>query len=86
MSVIHPQQINQCFSDLNNRLRDGITNTLQQRSALYDLDVRNLEALKGTNQLDFRALFLTKESLALMYQMIQLPVEALKQYEVRNNS
>jgi hypothetical protein len=65
---------------------EGITNTLQQRTALYDLDVRNLEVLKGSSQLDFRALFLTKESLALMYQMIQLPNEALKQYEVTQRS
>jgi hypothetical protein len=37
--------------------------------------------MRGTPELDFRQLFLVKESLALMYQMMQLPTESLVQYE-----
>ena len=41
--------------------------------------------MRGTAQLDFRQLFLVKESLALMFQMMQLPSEALLQYEELEN-
>ena len=51
------------------------------RCSLYDSEIRRLDALRGTSKLDFRQLFLVKESLALMFQMMQLPVEALYQYE-----
>jgi hypothetical protein len=37
--------------------------------------------MRGTPELDFRQLFLVKESLALMYQMMQIPQESLIQYE-----
>jgi hypothetical protein len=37
--------------------------------------------MRGTPELDFRQLFLVKESLALMYQMMQLPQDSLVQYE-----
>lgn len=52
---------------------------LLNRCILYDLDIRRLDALRGTPQLDFCQLFLVKESLALMYQMMQLYQEALLQ-------
>mmetsp|Transcript_12246 Transcript_12246/g.18546 ORF Transcript_12246/g.18546 Transcript_12246/m.18546 type:complete len:1341 (+) Transcript_12246:602-4624(+) len=51
------------------------------RCANYDAEIRRLDALRGTPELDFRQLFLVKESLALMFQMMQLPGEALVQYE-----
>jgi hypothetical protein len=51
------------------------------RSGLYDAEIRKLEITKNSPQFDFKQLFLVKESLALMYQMMQLPGEALAQYE-----
>lgn len=75
------QQSSASINDLYTKLRDGVIVSFQQRSALYDADIRRLDSLRGTPQLDFRQLFLVKESLALMHQMMQLPGEALLQYE-----
>jgi hypothetical protein len=61
-----------------------MSNTFLQyinRCSLYDSEIRRLDAMRGTSQLDFRQLYLVKESLALMFQMMQLPSEALLQYE-----
>lgn len=55
--------------------------SLECRCSLYDSEIRRLDVMRGTPQLDFRQLFLVKESLALMFQMMQLPSEALLQYE-----
>ncbi|RYG64266.1 hypothetical protein EON64_14340, partial [archaeon] len=62
-------------------LREGIVRSFQQRCALYDSEIRRLDAQRGTGQFDFRQLFLVKESLALMYQMMQLQDMSLAQYE-----
>jgi hypothetical protein len=51
------------------------------RCVNYDTEIRRLEALRGTPEMEFRQLFLVKESLALMFQMMQLPGESLVQYE-----
>ena len=47
----------------------------------YDADIRKLDASRGLPNFDFWQLFLVKESLALMYQMLQLPDRALGLYE-----
>jgi hypothetical protein len=72
---------NNSFDDFLMRIRDGVVSSFQQRCTLYDVDIRRLDSLRGSPQLDFQQLFLVKESLALMYQMMQLPSEALIQYE-----
>lgn len=72
---------NNSFDDFLTRIRDGVVSSFQQRCTLYDVDIRRLDSLRGSPQLDFQQLFLVKESLALMYQMMQLPSEALVQYE-----
>ena len=51
------------------------------RCVSYDAEIRRLDALRGTPEMEFRQLFLVKESLALMFQMMQLPGESLVQYE-----
>jgi hypothetical protein len=69
------------INDLLSKLREGVVQSFQLRLSLYDADIRRLDSFRGTPQLEFRQLFLVKESLALMYQMHQLPGEALIQYE-----
>jgi hypothetical protein len=66
---------------LLSKVREGIIVSFQVRVAKYDQDIRQLDSFRGTSQLQFSKLFLVKESLALMYQMLQLPGEALVQYE-----
>ena len=51
------------------------------RCGQYDAEIRRLEYSRNSGQFDFKQIFLVKESLALMYQMMQLPAEALAQYE-----
>jgi hypothetical protein len=77
----HSSSNNNSFDDFLVRIRDGVVSSFQQRCTLYDVDIRRLDSLRGSPQLDFQQLFLVKESLALMYQMMQLPSEALIQYE-----
>ena len=69
------------IDDFFAKIRDGVVTSFQQRTSLYDADIRRLDSMRGTPHLDFRQLFLVKESLALMHQMMQLPAEALMQYE-----
>lgn len=75
------QQAYASLADLLGKLRDGVVASFQQRSLLYDADIRKLDSLRGTPNFDFWQLFLVKESLALMYQMLQLPDRALSLYE-----
>lgn len=76
-----PPQHSASFVDFISRMRKCLVASFQQRTVLYDADIRRLDSFRGTPQLDFRQLFLVKESLALMYQMMQLPSEAFIQYE-----
>ena len=76
-----PPQHASSFSDFISRIKKYIVASFQQRTTLYDADIRRLDSFRGTPQLDFRQLFLVKESLALMYQMMQLPSESFIQYE-----
>ena len=68
------------YDELFNKVKEGIMASFAQRSGLYDSDIRRLDSFRGSVQFDFRQLFLVKESLALMYQLMQLPQEALRQY------
>ena len=68
------------YDELFNKVKEGIMASFAQRSSLYDSDIRRLDSFRGSVQFDFRQLFLVKESLALMYQLMQLPQEALRQY------
>ncbi len=67
-------------SEALSKIRDGVIAAFQHRCGLYDADIRRLDSYRGTPQFDFRQLFLVKESLALMFQMMQLPEKALLQY------
>jgi hypothetical protein len=80
-AMLQVQQSHNSFSDFLSKLREGIVASFQHRSALYDSDIRRLDATRGTPSFDFRQLFLVKESLALLYQMMQLSDMALAQYE-----
>ena len=62
-------------------MSDSVVQSFKLRCAMYDAEIRRLDASRNTPSLEFRELFLVKESLALMYQMMQLPGEALVQYE-----
>jgi len=75
------QLLTTSFQDLQSKLRERIVQTFQQRTAAYDSDIRRLDSTKNSPNFDFRQCFLVKESLALMYQMMQLPEKALGQYE-----
>lgn len=68
------------YEELFIKVKEGVVASFFQRSALYDVDIRRLDSSRGSSQFDFRQLFLVKESLALMYQLMQLPHEALRQY------
>lgn len=52
---------NKALHDLDNKLREGIILSFRQRTALYDLEIRRLDASRGTAHFDFRQLFLVKE-------------------------
>ena len=80
-SLSPPAQHASCFAELIARIKKYLVASFQQRTTLYDADIRRLDSFRGTPQLDFRQLFLVKESLALMYQMMQLPSESFIQYE-----
>jgi hypothetical protein len=80
-AMLSLQHSHNSFSDLLTKLRDGIVMSFQHRSALYDSDIRRLDSTRGSPTFDFRQLFLVKESLALLYQMMQLSDMALAQYE-----
>lgn len=68
------------YEEFFSKVKEGVIASFFQRSALYDSDIRRLDSFRGSPQFDFRQLFLVKESLALMYQLMQLPQEALRQY------
>jgi hypothetical protein len=68
------------YEEFFSKVKEGVIASFFQRSALYDSDIRRLDSSRGSPQFDFRQLFLVKESLALMYQLMQLPQEALRQY------
>lgn len=68
------------YEDFFSKVKEGVIASFFQRCALYDSDIRRLDSSRGSPQFDFRQLFLVKESLALMYQLMQLPQEALRQY------
>ena len=65
-------------ADLSSKLSSGVVQSFKDRCALYDTEIRRLDTVRSD---EFRELFLVKESLALMYQMMQMPSEALVQYE-----
>lgn len=75
------QQSYASVADLLGKLRDGVVTSFQIRTLQYDADIRKLDAARGLPNFDFWQLFLVKESLALMYQMLQLPDRALSLYE-----
>mmetsp|Transcript_24398 Transcript_24398/g.40609 ORF Transcript_24398/g.40609 Transcript_24398/m.40609 type:complete len:329 (+) Transcript_24398:41-1027(+) len=75
------QQAYAALADLLGKLRDGVVMSFQQRAEQYDADIRRLDSARGTAQFDFWQLFLVKESLALMYQMLQLSDRSLALYE-----
>ena len=75
------QQSYASIADLLGKLRDGVVTSFQIRTLQYDADIRKLDAARGLPNFDFWQLFLVKESLALMYQMLQLPDRALSLYE-----
>lgn len=68
------------YVDFFTKVKEGVIVSFFQRCAQYDIDIRRLDSFRGSPQFDFRQLFLVKESLALMYQLMQLPQEALRQY------
>jgi hypothetical protein len=75
------QQMNNCWGDFFNKLKDGIVVSFQHRNSLYDIDIKRLEQTRNTQLFDFKKLFLVRESLALLYQMMQLNDQSLQQYE-----
>ncbi len=80
-SVHHYSQLNIYCNDLLSKLREGIVLSFQHRSSLYDTDIRKIDATRSSPTFDFKQYFLVKESLALLYQMMQLADMALGQYE-----
>lgn len=84
-SVHFLTQVNECCNDLMFKLKDGIVASFQHRANLYDQDIRRLEMNRGAASYDFKQVFLVRESLALLYQMMQLSDMALGQYEELEN-
>jgi hypothetical protein len=80
-SVQYLSHITTSSTEFFSKLREGIIISFQHRSSLYDLDIRRIESFRGTPTFDFKQLFLVKESLALLYQMMQLSELAYVQYE-----
>jgi len=79
LQAAQSNQARVCISELMAKLRDGVIASFEYRCILYDTEIRKLDTYRGTNQLDFKQLFLVKESLSLMYQMLSLYNEALVQ-------
>jgi hypothetical protein len=61
------------FDQLMEKVTARVVHSFQLRNQLYVSDIRRLDSLRGLPKFDFRQLFLVKESLGLMYQMMQLP-------------
>lgn len=79
------QQINTSWNEFLTKLKEGIVTSFQNRNSLYDIDIRRLEQTRNTQMFDFKKLFLVRESLALLYQMMQLNDQSLQQYEELDN-
>ena len=73
---------NSTLVQLMTKLEVKVVKSFHQRNYHYTADIRRLE--RGLPNFDFRQLFLVKESLALMFQMMQLPEWALKQYVIKS--
>lgn len=58
------------YNDILSKIREGVVQSFQQKLSLYDTEIRRLDSFRGSPQLEFRQLFLVKESLALMYQVV----------------
>lgn len=67
------KQIEKVYEEFFSRIKEGVVHSFYQRCGQYDSDIRRLDSFRGSPQFDFRQLFLVKESLALMYQLMQLP-------------
>ena len=63
---------------LSSRVWMCVMKSYNDRVALYENEIQRLK--KDSNTIDFRQLFLVKESLALMYQIMGKPNDALRQY------
>lgn len=95
VSLALQHQSKNCYSELMTKLKDGVVASFEHRCLLYDTEVRKGEAYRNSlmggglggagvminaNTLfDFKQLYLIKESLSLMYQMLTLYNEALVQ-------
>lgn len=78
-SIDNAPELLQETEPLVSRLRMCIVESFLDRGALYEKEIQRLK--KNPNSIDFRQLFLVKESLALMYQIMDLGEDALRQYE-----
>ena len=66
------------FEALFSQLRVCLQNSFYQRVSLYEAEIQRLNS--SNPSIDFRQLFLVQESLALLYQLSNLPREAQRQY------
>lgn len=73
-------RLNLSFNELFAKMRMAVSFTFQHRVAIYENEIRRLDAAAGTAAYSFRQSYLVKESLALMFQMMQQPENALLQY------
>jgi hypothetical protein len=67
------RQIEKVYEEFFSKIKEGVVYSFYQRCGQYDSDIRRLDSFRCSPQFDFRQLFLVKESLALMYQLMQLP-------------
>lgn len=73
-------RLNLSFNDLFAKMRLAISFTFQHRVMIYEREIQRLDTAAGTTAYSFRQAYLVKESLALMFQMMQQPENALLQY------
>lgn len=76
-SKIQNQEITEVLQTLGKVMVSGFTDRVQS----YNNEIRKVLDDKISEDFDWRHYFLVKESLALTYDQMQLPLESLKEYE-----
>lgn len=74
-------QSQQEWSDLMAKLKAAVISTAAARFKSFDDEVKRLESTRLSPEWSFFSFFFAKESLGLLLEQLQLPAEALKQYE-----
>lgn len=69
------------WEDVESKIVECIRVTLDRRAQFYEEEIRNLTENRYSQAWSFCNFFILKESLAFMFQMVQLQEDALREYD-----